>query len=193
MGCARVPSGSRSPATANERPRAPTAPTRDDELVTFIPAPLYAQIERSIPIVAVDFVPTNAGRVGLILRESPFGQVWCHVGGRILFGETIEAALRRQALTTLGVDVRLGRDPQPDYVYQWFPPDVAPTDGTPHGDDPRKHSLGLAFAVELEGEPHPAGEALDFAYFEPCALPTPLWPGTRHVVERLCEAAGIDR
>ena len=171
----------------------PGVASGQDGTVTFLPEALYAQIEQSIPIVAVDFVPLDAvtARIGLILRESPFGRVWCHLGGRVLYGETIEAALRRQAQITLGVDARLDRDPQPDYVYQWFPPAVAPIDGTPHGDDPRKHSIGLAFIVELVGEPQQAGEALDFAYFDVKELPEPLWPGTRHVVEALSEAVGL--
>ena len=160
-------------------------------LVTFLPASLYERIERSIPLACVDFVPvrTIEGKteVGLILRDSPFGRVWCHLGGRILRGESVAGALRRHAADTLGPDVALTLpdDPQPDYVYQWFPPEIAPADAPVHGDDPRKHAIGLSFAVSMSGEPSPRSEAHEFAYARLDHLPNPLWPGTRDLLTRL--------
>ena len=76
-------------------------------------------------------------------------------------------------------------EPQPAYVYQWFPDAVAPTDATPYGRGTRKHAIGLSFVIDLQGNPQPQNEALDFAYFAPDALPEPLWPGCRHLLERL--------
>lgn len=162
----------------------------DDGGVSFLPAPLYEQIEKSIPIACVDFVPLRRRstiEVGLIERESPFGVVWCHLGGRILRGETVAQALRRHAVDTLDVELALTADPQPDYVYQWFPPAVAPNDGTPHGDDPRKQAIGLSFIVEMVGEPRPRNEALGFDYFALDSLPQPLWPGTEYLVRTMLE------
>jgi len=162
--------------------------------VTILPADLYAQIEQSVPLACVDFVPARnrAGRseVGLILRDSPFGRVWCHLGGRILRGETIGSALRRHATDTLGpaVIIDLPGDPQPDYVYQWFPPDIAPADAPVHGDDPRKHAIGLSFVVRMLGEPTPSNEAYDFAFARLDDLPEPLWPGTRGLLKKLLPA-----
>lgn len=157
--------------------------------MTFVSADLYATIEQSIPIACVDFVPTREGRhgqeVGLILRDSPFGRVWCHLGGRILRGETIRQAILRHAEDTLAVGVALPQNPQPDYVYQWFPPDIAPHDGTVHGDDPRKHAIGLSYLVEFDGAPRPREEALDFSYFPPSELPAPLWPGSEELLREL--------
>lgn len=153
--------------------------------MTFLPDELYAQIEASMPIACVDFVPVRGAQVGLILRESPHGRVWCHLGGRIQRGETIAAALRRHARETIGVEPALPLNPQPEYVYEWFPPAVAPTDGTVYGDDPRKHAIGLSFTVEVEGDPVPRGEALDYAEFAPDALPEDLWPGCRELFARL--------
>lgn len=169
---------------------------RDDGLVTYLPAEIYAEIERAIPIACVDFVPlreseSKATEVGLILRQSPFGIVWCHLGGRILRGETMAGAIRRHALDTLGTAVALSGDPQPNYVYQWFPPDVAPEDAPVHGDDPRKHAIGLSFVVQLVGQPSAANEALDFSYFPLDALPDPLWPGTRGLLEKLVPAQPV--
>lgn len=157
--------------------------------MSFLPADLYARIEQSMPIACVDFIPvrTRAGtrEIGLILRDSPFGRVWCHLGGRILRGETIAGALQRHARDTLDTGLRLEADPQPDDVYQWFPPEIRPADGLPHGNDPRKHAIGLSFLVELDGDPSPRNEALAFEWMPPHDLPQPLWPGTDVLIGRL--------
>lgn len=156
----------------------------------YIPDDLYTQIERSIPIICVDFVALRHGErgteVGLILRESPFGQVWCHLGGRVQHGETVGDAIRRHARNTLGVEIDLGPDPQPVWVYQWFPDEHRPPTGLVTGHDPRKHAIGLSFVVDLAGEElDPRDEALDFAYFPIGALPRPLWPGCENLVRQL--------
>lgn len=155
--------------------------------VTYLPAETYALIERSMPIACVDFVPmrvTAEGRreVGLILRDSPFGRVWCHLGGRVNRGETIVGALRRHARDTLNVCLDIAPNAQPAYVYEWFPQDMAPVDATLFGDDPRKHAIGLSFVVDLEGDPRAQHEALDFNYFDMSALPQPMWPGSAELV-----------
>lgn len=159
----------------------------------FLPAALYEQIEQSVPIVCVDFVPVlrNADgqidRLGLIRRHSPYGEVWCHLGGRVRFGETVAHAIDRHLTESIGdVSLGLGVDPQPEYVYQWFPERVAPDNGLLFGRDPRKHSVGLTFIVEIEGEPAavPESEALDFAYWPVDALPE-TWPGCVQLFERL--------
>lgn len=156
----------------------------------FLPPATYALIERSMPIACVDFLLVREGQsgreIGLILRESPHGQVWCHLGGRILRGETIRDALLRHADDTLGVGLALGPDPQPGYVYQWFPPNIRPVDPlTAVGDDPRKHAIGLSFLVEPRGAPHPRNEALEFGWFREDGLPEPLWPGCQELFDRL--------
>jgi ADP-ribose pyrophosphatase YjhB (NUDIX family) len=160
--------------------------------VSFLPTDLYAQIERSMPIACVDFVVTPADpaerRIGLILRDSPFGQVWCHLGGRIRRGETIAQALRRHADESLGVDLVLDDDPQPRTVFQWFPPDLEP-DLPSFGRDPRKHAIGMSFVTPFTGEPRPRDEALDFGLFELRALPSPLWPGCDELLRRLFRQA----
>lgn len=140
-----------------------------------------------MPITCVDFVPLRGdAEIGLILRESPFGRVWCHLGGRVLHGETVAGALRRHAHDTLAVGLDLPLNPQPRFVYEWFPPDIAPTDGTVYGDDPRKHSIALSYVVALSGErPHPQNEALEFAWFDIDSLPSPMWPGSADMIARL--------
>lgn len=159
----------------------------------FLPAELYNLIEESVPIVCVDFIPVQrnaAGdidRIGLILRHSPFGEVWCHLGGRVRFGETVAQALQRHATDTIGeIELGLGEDPQPKYVYQWFPERVAPTNGLPFGRDPRKHAVSLTFLVELDALPVAVegGEALEFSYWPVDAIPQ-TWPGCTELFERL--------
>jgi ADP-ribose pyrophosphatase YjhB (NUDIX family) len=158
--------------------------------MTYLPDDLYAQIERSMPIACVDFVPVLVGSdgarpIGLIRRNSPHGPVWCHLGGRVQFGETVRDAIRRHARETLQAEVRIEANPQPSYVYEWFPSQVAPTDGTVFGDDPRKHAIGLSFIVEVDGNPIAQNEALEFAYFSPGDLPVPLWPGCEELLRKL--------
>jgi hypothetical protein len=67
-------------------------------------------------------------------------------------------------------------------VFQWFP---SPRDdeGMAYGMDPRRHSVGLCFALPIAGEPAvvEGGEALDFAWFELAnidQLNGQAWPGT---------------
>ncbi|GAA2582762.1 DUF4916 domain-containing protein [Microbacterium binotii] len=163
--------------------------------MTFLPRELYDRIEQSVPIACVDFVPMRANgdgprEIGLILRDSPHGQVWCHLGGRIHRGETIADAIRRHARETVGVAPELPLNPQPDYVYEWFPTQLAPTDGTAFGDDPRKQAIGLSFVVELPAGTHPANEALRFEYFSVSSLPSPLWPGCAELFQRMGVIAG---
>lgn len=144
-----------------------------------------------MPIICVDFIPVRRtkGRteIGLILRDSPFGKVWCHLGGRIFRGETIADALQRHCQDTLNTNLILEPDPQPGHVYQWFPPADTPrsAEDFSHGRDPRKHSIGLSFTAELDGVPSPRNEALDFGWFASPQLPEPLWPGCRDLLGSL--------
>lgn len=158
--------------------------------MTYLPDDLYRQIEESMPIACVDFVavrtaPDGTPEYGLIRRHSPYGEVWCHLGGRIQRGETMAQALQRHADDTLGVQLDLPIDPQPAYTYQWFPAADAPTDDTPYGLDERKHSIGMAFLATLVGDPTPRNEALNFAWFTGASIPEDLWPGCEHLFAKL--------
>ncbi|MEX0152209.1 DUF4916 domain-containing protein [Microbacterium sp. LMI1-1-1.1] len=157
----------------------------------FLPADLYQQIEQSIPLACVDFVPVRKGsrgrEYGLIQRDSPFGVVWCHLGGRISRGESVREALLRHAGDTLAVGLDLSADPQPDYVYQWFPPSNRPADAADlvFGDDPRKHAIGLSFVVRALGDPQPRNEAHAFQWFAVGDRPEGLWPGCAALLDHL--------
>ncbi len=159
-----------------------------------LPPELYRTIEQSVPIVCVDFILVrrdlreHIAQVGLIRRRSPFGDVWCHLGGRVRYGETVRSAILRHLTESLAaVPLDLPPDPQPDYVYQWFPEALAPRDGAPFGRDPRKHSVALSFVLTISGTPEvvPGGEAIEFGFWPRASLPSDLWPGCRHLLDRL--------
>ncbi len=97
-------------------------------------------IQRSMPICCVDFFPVYldpaAGevlRVGLISRPFPdpdrTTHVWCQVGGRVRFGETLRAGLVRHAYDTFTFDSEADAAAVIDFdvlrypvVSEWFPP-----------------------------------------------------------------------
>jgi ADP-ribose pyrophosphatase YjhB (NUDIX family) len=150
--------------------------------VSFLEPDLYKTIESSVPIVYVDavLVDPRTGHIGLIRRASPYGSVWCQVGGRVFRGETIRSALRRHIESTLaGLVIDLPPDPQPHHVYQWFPEEMQPREPIQFGQDSRKHAVAMVFLVQVTGEPNVilGGEAEEFGFFEPTRLPAPLWPG----------------
>ncbi len=91
----------------------------------------WDRIQSMVPIACVDFVPIQRApdgqvrRVGLIRRRYPDGrEVWCHLGGRIRYGETVASALQRHCDTTIDV--------QPNDVQSI---DVQPNDVQPNESD----------------------------------------------------------
>lgn len=142
----------------------------------WLPTEVWAQVQRSVPIVCVDVLAIQMdpetrtlSHAGLIWRNVMEGkQGWCLIGGRLLRDESVADAITRQMRDTLGaaVSFTLPEDPQPVYVGQYF------TSQKPIGGiDPRQHAIGLTFAIEISGEIRPQGEALDFRWFEPDKLP----------------------
>lgn len=127
-------------------------------------------------------------RVGLILRDSPWGHRWCHVGGRVLHGESLVEAATRHIEDTLGVPPTTAAQ-EPYFVNQFFP---EPREGM--GLDPRKHAIAACFAAGYDpgGAIAVRGEALDFQWFQPEMLPTraELWPGTDLMIDRLLQRSG---
>lgn len=141
---------------------------------TWIEDSEWNRIQRLLPIVCVDVLALRVGAegptsAGLILRHTPHqGDRWCLIGGRMRIGETIVEAVKRHMYATLGPDVRFSLPPtaQPCYVAQYMP---YPRDDFPV--DPRKHAIGLTFALEVTGTPRPRDEALDFTWFPLDRLP----------------------
>src|ERR1700730_12843965 len=139
----------------------------------------WAWVQKILPIVFVDILPirysskkvTEIEAVGLISRLKERGTPgWCLIGGRVFFGEPLAAAIKRQVKETLGdhVRVHLPHELNPACIAQY-----SPSGKTPFCLDPRQHSIGLTYAVELLGTPDPRGEATAFKWFDPHQLPLP--------------------
>ncbi len=143
----------------------------------WLPEDDWAWIQRRVPIACVDVLALRFDlaslqpqSVGLILRDVPdAGRRWCLMGGRIRYGEAILDALARHVHDTLGERVRFATTSgdQPIYVAQ-YAPDARPGFGL----DPRRHAIALTFAITLEGEVKPQGEAFEFRWFAADSPPT---------------------
>jgi ADP-ribose pyrophosphatase YjhB (NUDIX family) len=140
--------------------------------VTWLEDSDWKRIQALLPIVTVDALVLDGGeppRVGLILRETPAGQRWNLVGGRIRRGESVAEALVRELRDALGEDAafEVDLDRQPDFVAQY-----GPFEREPFANDPRKHAVGLTFAVTVRGEIQAQNEALEFRWFDLAAHPS---------------------
>jgi ADP-ribose pyrophosphatase YjhB (NUDIX family) len=133
-------------------------------------------VQDTVPVACVDVLPLQLAtdgrtiaRVGMIYRDTPHqGRRWCLVGGRMWRNESLVEAATRQIRETLGTVVRFHITPeaQPHYVAQYF------TSQRNIGLlDPRQHAVAMVFAVPIEGEIVAGGEAAEFAWFAPDALP----------------------
>jgi ADP-ribose pyrophosphatase YjhB (NUDIX family) len=130
----------------------------------WIPKEEYDLIQARVPILCVDLLPVNAARdaIGLIRRETPEGgEGWCLVGGAVVRNEPLIEAISRHVRSTLGdgVDFSLVSQ-QPLAIIEYF---TESSLGEFH--DPRKHAVALSYAAICQGEPNPAGEALEFRWF----------------------------
>lgn len=133
-------------------------------------------IQMSIPVVCVDVLPVRFSpnsrndlrSVGLIFRKTPQGRKWCLIGGRLLYGESLSEAIRRQVREALGREVKvyIRPDQQPLFIAQYSPRGRAP-----FALDPRQHSIALTYALEMKGTPTPGGEAILFKWFEIANIP----------------------
>ena len=112
--------------------------------------------------------PACLTAVVLIYRDTPQGRKWCLIGGRLLYGESLREAVRRQVREALGRQVKV--NPRPDqlplHVAQY-----SPSGRKPFALDPRQHSVALTYALELKGTPTPGGEAVQFEWFEIAKIP----------------------
>ena len=137
----------------------------------------WAWVQKNLPIVCVDVLPIRLSSrtfneieaVGLITRATDRGTPgWCLIGGRVLRGEPLAAAIKRQVKETLGDHMRvyLPRELNPACIAQY-----SPTGRTPFCFDRRQHSIGLTYTVEIRGTPDPCGEASAFKWFELRHLP----------------------
>ena len=166
-----------------------------------LPADLWRTVQASVPILCVDVVPVRGTgatlQVGLIRRAfaDTGAPVWCHVGGRVLHGETTDEAVARHVRDTFdGPEPDLGTDPQPHHVVQWFP--SALRSGPTYGDDPRKHAVSLCWALRLGDDlaVRDGGEGTAVTWLDASLAgvdDAELWPGTQHLVDATLRGAAL--
>lgn len=109
---------------------------------------VFDLIQKSIPIVCVDLViirniRSNKPEVLLVKRKIyPEAGRWCVIGGRVLKGETLAGAIRRQAKRELGLTVSVippWTDHAPLYVFD-----------SPKIKD-QKHPITLSYPIAVKG------------------------------------------
>ena len=110
------------------------------------------------PFTTVDIIIELAGRILLIRRKNPpFG--WALPGGFVDYGESLEAAARREAKEETSLDVtllfQLGAYSDP-------------------GRDPRQHTISVVFVAAAEGDPRPGDDAAEIGLFNQDTLPQKL-------------------
>ncbi|MBW2355173.1 MAG: NUDIX hydrolase [Deltaproteobacteria bacterium] len=110
------------------------------------------------PLPTVDIIIETAGGVVLIERGNP-PPGWALPGGFVDYGESLEAAARREAAEETGLAVTL---------VEQFHTYSAP------GRDPRHHSLSTVFIARAEGIPHGGDDARRAQVFPLDRLPSPL-------------------
>ena len=76
----------------------------------FIPADIYGKIQKIMPVACIDLIIETESGVLLGIRdhEPMKGKRW-FIGGRMLYGETLEQAAKRKAKEETGLDVKVVR------------------------------------------------------------------------------------
>lgn len=131
---------------------------------------LYEARQR-LPMLYVEAVPVRLDalgyitEVGLLLQATPDGEfVRSFVSGRVMYRETIRAALLRHLEKDLGALAlpQLPASPIPFTVAEYFP---SPSE-TGLTDD-RQHAVAMAYLIPVTGECHPRQDALELTWMSP--------------------------
>ncbi|NKX56437.1 NUDIX hydrolase family protein [Arthrobacter mobilis] len=131
---------------------------------------LYEARQR-LPMLYVEAVPVRLDalgyvtEVGLLLQATPDGEiVRSFVSGRVMYRETIRAALLRHLEKDLGALAlpQLPASPAPFTVAEYFP---SPSE-TGLTDD-RQHAVALAYVIPVTGECQPRQDALELTWMSP--------------------------
>jgi 8-oxo-dGTP diphosphatase len=130
-----------------------------DRWLKYWPETRFLAMTYRNPIPTVDIIIEMGDRphrpIVLIERKyEPLG--WAIPGGFVDYGETMEAAARREAQEETGLTVELVEQFQ---VYS----DPAR--------DPRKHTISVVFLAIAQGEPVAADDAKALQLFEPWQIP----------------------
>lgn len=108
------------------------------------------------PAITVDIIIEMNGGVVLIERRNPpFG--WALPGGFVDYGESLEAAARREAQEETGLDVVLT-----EQFHAYSDP----------GRDPRQHTASVVFIATAAGTPTAADDAKNLGVFTGAGLPS---------------------
>lgn len=108
------------------------------------------------PVPTVDvIIEMEGGRIVLIRRKNP-PPGWALPGGFVDYGESAEAAARREALEETGLWVELL-----EQFHTYSDPKR----------DPRQHTLSVVFIGRAAGEPRGADDAAEARGFDPGELP----------------------
>lgn len=129
------------------------------------------EARQRLPLVYVEAVPVRLDplgcvtEVGLLLQASDEGtMVRTLVSGRVLYRETIRAALLRHLEKDLGPMAlpQLPVSPAPFTVAEYFP-SPSQTGLT----DERQHAVALAYVIPVTGECEPRQDALQLSWLTP--------------------------
>ncbi|GAB3553841.1 NUDIX hydrolase family protein [Arthrobacter tumbae] len=129
------------------------------------------EARRRLPMVYVEAIPVRCDtlgyvtEVGLLLQANDQGEmVRTFVSGRVMYRETIRAALLRHLEKDLGPFAlpQLPPCPTPFTVAEYFP---SPSE-TGLTDD-RQHAVALAYLIPVTGECNPRQDALELTWLTP--------------------------
>lgn len=110
------------------------------------------------PAPTVDIIIELAAGIVLIERKNePYG--WALPGGFVDYGESLEAAARREAMEETSLEVRLKCQ-----MHAYSDPSR----------DARKHTLSVVFVAEAEGSPEARDDAKGAGVFKEGDLPSPI-------------------
>jgi ADP-ribose pyrophosphatase YjhB (NUDIX family) len=127
-------------------------------MLRFLLKPKAAAAKYRNPVPTVDIIiETPKGIVLIERRNAPHG--WAIPGGFVDYGETLEAAARREAKEETSLDVELK-----SLLYVYSHPSR----------DPRQHTVSAVFIAKAEGTPRAADDAKSLRVFKPAKLPAEL-------------------
>ncbi len=107
------------------------------------------------PVPTVDALIEREGRIVLIKRKNP-PPGWALPGGFVDYGETLEAAVIREAKEETGLDIELVSQ---FHVY------------SDPSRDPRQHTIATVYLARAKGEPEGGDDASEARWFDPEELP----------------------
>lgn len=108
--------------------------------------------------IIIELIDRPHRPIALIERLNP-PHGWAIPGGFVDYGESVEAAARREALEETGLSVELV-----EQFHVYSSPDR----------DPRQHTISVVFIATATGEPQAADDAKEIGIFESWRVPSEL-------------------